>query len=193
MDTACCGRADWGELRCARSACSPLPPLCSRRVSEYGRPRCPSLTTKINSQKLHGRHETARVHHAARRRGGSVAAHGACAAGADASHRIPQQPVAQRISIGGGRVPPSSDRGRLCRGAKCGHRILLGRGAIRSAARVGGRSRSPPSGGDFRNRRQPSGIRGQGSECDNSDRLPHGQRSNQVWSRGEPQPPRQPA
>jgi hypothetical protein len=40
------------KLRCARSACSPLPPLCSRRVSEYGRPRCPSLTTKIkiNSQ-----------------------------------------------------------------------------------------------------------------------------------------------
>ena len=71
------------------------------------------------------------------------------AAAGDAGGGVHQQQVAQRVGLGCGCVPPGSDRGRLRRG---GHRIPLGRGSIRSAARVGGRSGSPSGSRDFRNR-----------------------------------------
>src|SRR5215510_14117208 len=49
---------------------------------------------KAGEARPHVRHETAPVHHAARRRGGNVAAHGARAAASAAGARLPQRLVA---------------------------------------------------------------------------------------------------
>src|SRR5215471_12273437 len=58
----------------------------------------------------HARPETAPVHHAARRRGGCVAARGARAAARDAGSRISQQQVTRRHDASIGRVSPRSSR-----------------------------------------------------------------------------------
>src|SRR5262245_16441115 len=77
--------------------------------------------------------ETARVHHAARRRGG-LAAGGARAAAGDASDRVPQPRVVRRLHGPPARIPPRIERHRLCRGSKPSDRIPLGREPARGSA-----------------------------------------------------------
>src|SRR5262249_36570943 len=70
--------------------------------------------------------ETARVHHAARRRGCRVAACRACAAVGDASGRVPPHPIARGICGTSARLPPRPKRRWLYRGRKPHDRIPLG-------------------------------------------------------------------
>src|SRR5215467_12257192 len=65
--------------------------------------------------------ETARVHIAAWRRGGGMAARGAGAA--DAGDRVPQLPVARRLHGVAARIPPGPQGRRLCRGREPHGRI----------------------------------------------------------------------
>ena len=74
------------------------------------------------------RMRAARVHHAARRRGGGVAARGAGAAAGDAGDRVPQQRVARRrVAHLVAGVPPRPERSWLRRGPERRDRIPLGR------------------------------------------------------------------
>src|SRR5262249_18822209 len=59
------------------------------------------------------RFETARVHHAARRRGGSLAARGARAATGDAGDWVPSQPVAGCVPRYAARISPGAEGGGL--------------------------------------------------------------------------------
>src|SRR5262249_44663274 len=70
-------------------------------------------------------HETTRFHHAARRRGGPVAARGTPAAVGDASDRVPQQWNARRIRALLGCIPPKPESRGLC-GRSLKDRILPG-------------------------------------------------------------------
>ena len=91
--------------------------------------------------------KTARVHHAARRRGGGVAARGARAAAGDAGDRVSQQLSSGHQSKVHASVPAGPERGRFFRGPQRYYRISLGRGGpIRSIADDGSRSRWPASG-----------------------------------------------
>ena len=92
----------------------------------------------------------ARVHHAARRRGGSVAARGARAAAGDAGDRVSRRRHRRAIWRTCGGISPWSERSGLRRGPQRRDRIPLGGGSARSLAGVGGRSGSPPGGGDRR-------------------------------------------
>src|SRR5262245_57071476 len=74
-------------------------------------------------------HATARLHHAARRRGGRLAARGTRAAG-DTGGRVSQCQIARRICGGGGRVPQRHQRSWLHRRPECAHRVPLGGGSI---------------------------------------------------------------
>src|SRR5262249_6503877 len=74
---------------------------------------------------------TKSLSHACRWRGGRVAARGARAAG-HAGDRVPRRRVTSYGCKSCARVPPRSERDRLCRGQKRCDRISLGGGAIRS-------------------------------------------------------------
>src|SRR6516165_10284407 len=65
------------------------------------------------------RHEAARVHHAAWRRGGGVATGSARAAASDAGDRVHEHTVAGGFRVPACRIPPRFGRGRLCRRPKC--------------------------------------------------------------------------
>ena len=101
-------------------------------------------------RKPHVRHEAARVHHAARRRGGSVAGCGAGAAAGNAGHRITRPEIARRDPGSNARISPGAQGHRLCRGRERGDRIPLRRGSIRAAARACGRTGSQTSRRDRR-------------------------------------------
>jgi len=64
-----------------------------------------------------------------------------------------RQRVARTIGPVCGCVPQGPERNRLRRGTKCGDRISLGRGTIRSAPRNGNRAGPASSHGDRRGRR----------------------------------------
>src|SRR5262245_28371937 len=70
--------------------------------------------------------EPAQVHHAARRRGGGVAARGARAADDVAGSRVAEQWRVQRARAPAGRISPGSDREWPNRGAELGDRVSLG-------------------------------------------------------------------
>ena len=76
------------------------------------------------------RMNAARVHHAARRRGGGVAARGAGAAAGDAGDRVPQPGSSGADREQCDRISERSERDRLCREPECHNRISLGGGPI---------------------------------------------------------------
>src|SRR5262245_38686823 len=63
--------------------------------------------------------ETARVHHAARRRGSCVAARGARAAASSADDRVSQRRIVLGICTDGGRLPQRPRRNRLTHRCAC--------------------------------------------------------------------------
>src|SRR2546423_13399940 len=74
--------------------------------------------------------ETARVYRPGRWCGGRMAAGGARAAETDAGDRLARQRFAQPEFAECGRVPPGTERNRLCRGPKCSDRVPLGGRAL---------------------------------------------------------------
>src|SRR6516162_5582627 len=81
--------------------------------------------------------QEARVHHAARRRGG-MAARGARAAAVYAGDRVPEFTIGSGVRSHGGLFPPWPERGRLCLGSERRDRISLGGGTTGSAAAARG-------------------------------------------------------
>jgi hypothetical protein len=69
--------------------------------------------------------------------GGAAAARGAGAAARHTGDRVSRRRFAQ-FQSGHGRVPTGSERNRLRRGPRRGHRISVGGRAIRSVVRAGG-------------------------------------------------------
>ena len=88
---------------------------------------------------------TARVHHAARRRGGGVAARGARAAGGDAGDRISPRCIVRGGRVVAGGTPPGLEGNRLRRRPQRRHRISPCEQRLQSAPGTGGRLGSPPS------------------------------------------------
>src|SRR5262249_20671655 len=72
--------------------------------------------------------ETARVHLAARRRGGRMATRGARAGAGNAGNRIPQRRISWLVCGPCARISPGLEGDRLHRGPKLGNRISLGGG-----------------------------------------------------------------
>src|SRR6516225_1112099 len=67
----------------------------------------------------------ARVHHAARQHGGSVAARCARAAGGNAGGRLHQPRGGRCLSEPCSRIPQGAQRSWLCRGSECHSRVSL--------------------------------------------------------------------
>src|SRR5262249_27845542 len=88
----------------------------------------------------HGKlHRTTKIlSHAARWRGGRLAACRARAAASDAGGWAPQQPIARRIRPHGGCVSPGAEGNWVRRRPERGDRIPLGSGSKRSTACPGG-------------------------------------------------------
>jgi putative ABC transport system substrate-binding protein len=85
----------------------------------------------------HARDGTARVHHAARRRGCRLAARCARAAAGDAGGGIPRHRVAPSVRASRRRLPPGPTGNRLRRGPQRCDRVSLGRGPLRQGAGAG--------------------------------------------------------
>src|SRR5262249_9338673 len=118
-----------------------------------------------------GDYEAPGVHHAGRRRGSSVAARGARAAGGDAGDRISPWGIACRLDGPAAWISSGPEGRGLRRERERGDRVPLGGGAVRSSAGVG--SRSDPSSGDRARRHHHSwGTCGEGGNDDDPDRLP---------------------
>src|SRR4051812_14025314 len=73
-----------------------------------------------------GGNETPEFHDGSRWRNGGMAARWARAAEGDAGNRLPLE-LARAMGSVCCRVPPGTERNRLCRGRKCGGRIPLDR------------------------------------------------------------------
>src|SRR5262249_3847908 len=71
-------------------------------------------------------YKTARVHDAARRRGGGVAARGARAAAGDAGDRVSRQQIIGWHDKPSCFIPPRPERGRTCRGRERHDHLPLG-------------------------------------------------------------------
>ena len=87
--------------------------------------------------------QTARVHHASRRRGGCVAARCACAAGGDPRRRLPALRITRHICTHRGGGSPRSEGSGLRRGPERDDRIPLGGWSLRPSAGAGGRAGAP--------------------------------------------------
>jgi hypothetical protein len=74
-------------------------------------------TRRTGWGQTHVSHETARVHHTARRRSGCVAACSAGAAGGAACDRVSERSVAQRVRLCTRSIPSRTEAGRIRRGA----------------------------------------------------------------------------
>ena len=132
----------------------------------------------------------ARVHHAARRRGGGVAARGARAAAGDAGDRVPRRLDSPTIGAQARlrAFRQGLSEARLRRGPERRDRIPLGGRSSRSTAGAGGRTGSPAGGRDRRDRQRRRGARGQGGDHDDSDRLRDRRRPGQARLRRQPRP-----
>src|SRR5262249_22837359 len=108
-----------------------------RRSASKFQTSCWPLPTRSSNDR---EDETARLHHASRRRDDGVAARGARAAAGDAGDRVSQHQGSRRGRTRLGRVSPGPDRDRLCRGSERYNRIPLGGRSQRSSAGIGGRS-----------------------------------------------------
>src|SRR5712692_7332909 len=97
---------------------------------------------------LGSENETAPVHHAARRRGGRLAARGARAAAGDAGDRRAARQLGGERHLPGGCLPAGPQRSWLRRRPERRHRISLGTKSIRSDAGASGRSGRPSGGSD---------------------------------------------
>ena len=108
-----------------------------------------------------------------------MAARCARAAEGDAGDRRPQHRIARPVFCTVyGRVPPGTERSRLRRGTEFGDRIPLGGGPLRSAARIGRRSRRPQ--GRFDHGEQPAfGTSREKRDLDDPDRLQEWRRPGQ--------------
>src|SRR5262249_3062291 len=96
----------------------------TRKQRDCSALRCPPHCNCLPTRSLN---ETARVHHAARRRGGGVAAHGARAADGDAGDRLLQCRIGRTVAAADRGVPRGSEGIGLCRRPECGGRNTLGR------------------------------------------------------------------
>jgi hypothetical protein len=118
--------------------------------------------------------EAARLHHPARRRGGCMAARGACAAIEGASHWIPGLRNPGNFYGSGCRIPGGAQGSRFCRRSKRSNRILVGAQSTRSAPVFGSRPCQTQRYGDRRDGRQYIGTGSQGGHDHYSSRLHDG-------------------
>ena len=122
----------------ARSSRAPSRPIC--RSSSRPRSSWSSISRPPRRSASPSRHrsspaptrssnETPRVDAPAGRRDDGGARPPRAAEG-DAGDRLPRQRLARPECTVCGRVPPGTERNRLCRGTKCGDRIPLGGGPL---------------------------------------------------------------
>src|SRR6202022_2715020 len=121
--------------------------------------------------------EAARAGAPARRRDDD-GPHPARAAESDAGDRFPRQCLARPECSAVGRIPPGTERYRLCRRKKRSDRIPLGGGPLRSAARFSLGPRWPQCRRDHSDGRHPLGAGGEKRNLNDPDRL-----SRLTWSR----------
>jgi hypothetical protein len=136
----------------------------------------------------HARHRTARVHHAARRRGGDVAARGAGAAIEDAGAWISRQRVGGWLYEHGSCRPQRLERGRLCREAESSDRISLGEFSIRETACARGRAGQTSGRRNLCHRERGLRDRRQVGDGEHSDRVRKRQRPGPLQVGRDPQP-----
>src|SRR5262249_51655649 len=89
---------------------------------------------------LGGGNETARVHYTSWGLGGGMAARGTCAAEGRPADRVSQHAIGWLILTLGRGFPAGFTRGWFHRRSEHSDRISLGRGAVRTVARIGERS-----------------------------------------------------
>ena len=131
---------------------------------------------------------TARIHHTARRRRDHARLAARCApAAGDAHDRIPGHRFGRPVGECLARVPPGSERNRLCRRPEPGDRIPLGGRPSRSIAGHGRRSGPPASGSDC-DGGQRCGTRGKDGDQHDPNRHLDRQRSGAAWPRPQPEP-----
>ena len=135
-------------------------------------------------------HETARVHHAARRRGGRMAACGARAAiREDVPDRLSRRVLATRSTSRKLTPCEGPSPARIRGGQEHCHRVSVGRGQIRPPPRT--RSRAGEAQRRCaRNHMVRPAHGGQASHLDHSDRVGRCRRSRRGRARGQPRPSR---
>ena len=133
------------------------------RAADFARPR-----------RRGDRMRAARVHHAARRRGGSVATWGASAAGGSAAGWIPPRWIVRRRCAPSNQLSPWAASNRLCRRTECNDRISLGRRSLRSPTGACPRSRWKSARGHRRNWRRCVSTCRQGCEQRHSNSVLNG-------------------